>query len=470
MPRQGADLWGNVQISSNFADVCGSEGAEAVPTNAQRGEASNERGGMSVVKTSPEANEGLFASFRPLSTNFASEPNDNRSCLPVLPKQIIPLCARRPDASPSSQSLDINSRLNSMAQAVLASALQGVKLRKATIEKDASAPLFEGTLEREGLHEYHNTILDTNMEVWYDALGPEITFETKFFEITVETAELLRSCYETRVLQKQALSDAQTASLQMLESGLQKVIDEVRGEDEFVFVKTSCRSPKDTVIFASSFKEKYQAALKNSGSRSENSKLVSLLEAAIDLLKTRNACEMLQVFTSSERIYQDMTVATSNPERFEQHFAVRKWVTVPPSLEFRGFYHAGKLNALAQYNHSCFYDVVHNNTDKLVKMIRKYFEEKVQPRLVGANIAQCIVDFAVTDIEKEEIWVIELNPFVYTTDAGLFSWMHERKILENGPFEFRHVDRPRTGALVSIADEWKKMVEDEEAEFAAQKH
>lgn len=352
-----------------------------------------------------------------------------------------------------------------MAQPLLASALQGVKLRKATIEKDASAPLFEGTLEREGLHEYHNTILDTNMEVWYDVLGPEITFPTKFFEINVETAKLLISCYETRVLNKQSLNESQVKALQVLEEGLQKVIDEVRGNDEFVFVKTSCRSPKDTVIFATSFKEKYQTALKRSESRTENAKLVALLEAAIDLLKTRNAREMLQVFTSSERIYQDMTVATSNPERFEQHFAVRQWVTVPPSLEFRGFYNAGKLNALSQYNHACFYDVVHSNAKKLESMIIKYFEEKVKPKLLGSNIASCIIDFAVTDLEKEEIWVIELNPFVYTTDGALFSWRYERKILEEGPFEFRHVPKPLHGALVSIADEWKKMVEDEDAEF-----
>ena len=352
-----------------------------------------------------------------------------------------------------------------MDTAALSSALQGVKLRKAKIEKDASAPLFEGTLEREGLQGYHNSILDANMEVWYDVLGPEITFPTKFFEITFETAKLLMSCYDSRVLKKQELSVEQTAGLLKLEEGLQKVIDEVRGEDEFVFVKTSCRSPKDTVIFADSFKDKYKGALRKAGSRSENSKLVCLLEAAIDLLKTRNAKEMLQVFTSSERIYQDMNVATSNPGRFEQHFAVRKWVTVPPSLEFRGFYHNGQLNALSQYNHACYYDVVHQNAQKIQDMIFKYFAEKVKPKLAGSKISACIVDFAITDLEKEEIWVIELNPFVYTTDGALFSWMHERQLLENGPFEFRHVEKQRSGALVSIADEWRNLVEHEEAEW-----
>lgn len=354
----------------------------------------------------------------------------------------------------------------------LAAALAGAKLRPSKIEKDASAPLFAGTLEIEGLNQYHNDILDANMEVWYDALGPEITFPTKFFEITMSTANLLKSCYETIALQKRDLSDEQQKSLAELEKGLQVVIDEVKGEKgECVFVKTSCRSPKDTVVFASTFRSKYAETVARNGDRSENAKLVALLETAIDLLKTRNAKEMLQVFTSSERIYQDMSVATSHPDRFKQHFAVRKWITVPPSLEFRGFYHAGKLNALTQYNHCCYYEVVHKNAERIEKMILSYFEDKVKPKLVNSKINACIVDFALTDFESEDggIWVIELNPFLYTTDGALFSWTHEREILENGPFEFRYLTKPVRGALVSIADEWKKVVDDEEEQYSKKK-
>jgi len=349
--------------------------------------------------------------------------------------------------------------------AVEVSALQAVKLKHSKIEKDASKPLFEGTMEREGLQAYHTAILDMNIEVWYDLLG-EYTFPTKFFELTIETARLLMSCYETLVLNKSALSEDQAARLKALEDGLQAIIDEVRGGDDVVFVKTSCRSPKDTVVYSTRFRQLYRDSLASKPTRTENDKLVSLLDAAIDLLKTRSAHELLQTFTSSERIYQDMSVAVSHPDRFNQHFAIRKWVTVPPEMEFRGFYFNGKLNAISQYNHCCYYPHVANHAQTLAKNIQDFFYKNIQLRLQKGGITQCVVDFAVTNAENNEIYIIELNPFVYTTDGCLFSWTHERGILENGPFEFRYQAKECKGSLVAIADAWKKVVEEED-EIAA---
>jgi hypothetical protein len=55
------------------------------------------------------------------------------------------------------------------------------------------------------------------------------------------------------------------ACLKQIESRLEAVMNQVKSErydssesaqpDEFVFVKTSCRSPKDTVLFNSNFKQ-----------------------------------------------------------------------------------------------------------------------------------------------------------------------------------------------------------------------
>jgi hypothetical protein len=347
------------------------------------------------------------------------------------------------------------------ASPFLASELKGVRLRPSKIEKDASAPLFEGTMEREGLHNYHTTILDMNIEVWYDLLA-EVTFPTKFFDLSLETAKLFMSAYQTTVLNKQPLSDDQTNQLKALEDGLQAVIDQVRGQGDCVFVKTSCRSPKDTVVYSSRFKQLYRESLAKKDKKNENDKLAALLEAAIDLLKTFNAKELLATFTSSERIYQDMNVATSHPDRFNQHFAIRQWVTVPPDMEFRGFYANGKLNALSQYNHCCFYPRVADHHKQLVERIQNFFYEKVEPKLKAGKISSCVVDFAVCDEKLEQIYVIELNPFVYTTDGCLFSWTHERSLLENGPFEFRYLEKEKPGSLVAIADAWRAIVEDED--------
>lgn len=54
------------------------------------------------------------------------------------------------------------------------------------------------------------------------------------------------------------------------------------------------------------------------------------------------------MFSISERISQDMKLALAHPERFKEHFVIRKWVDLDPSLEFRGFVKNNKLNALSQ--------------------------------------------------------------------------------------------------------------------------
>ncbi|CAF1258662.1 unnamed protein product, partial [Didymodactylos carnosus] len=59
-----------------------------------------------------------------------------------------------------------------------------------------------------------------------------------------------------------------------------------------------------------------------------------------------------------------------------------------------------------------------------------------------------------------DIWVIELNPFMETTDGGLFSWQHERHILEgkNNGFEFRITQRPKPGALTMLPNSVRQLI------------
>lgn len=47
-----------------------------------------------------------------------------------------------------------------------------------------------------------------------------------------------------------------------------------------------------------------------------------------------------------------------------------------------------------------------------------------------------------------EVKVIELNPFMVTTDGALFSWEHERDLLEGADKEtiFRITERPKIGS------------------------
>ncbi len=68
-----------------------------------------------------------------------------------------------------------------------------------------------------------------------------------------------------------------------------KAIEEVKGTDTGVFVKTSSRSAKDTGIYHEKFKDLYKKYLREKQARDENDKIISLLEAGTYVQKMENA-------------------------------------------------------------------------------------------------------------------------------------------------------------------------------------
>jgi len=189
-----------------------------------------------------------------------------------------------------------------------------------------------------------------------------------------------------------------------------------------------------------------------------------LLEAGTLALMMEDAKQALQMFSISERIMQDMKLALEHPERFEkfEHFVVRKWVDLDPSMEFRGFVFDNKLNALSQYNHLAFFQHVVDEASDIVASINEFFYNIVLTRLKD-KFQKYIVDFALVPstnpTEKYKIWVIELNPFLPTTDGALFSWERERNVLENGPFEFRYNKKASNGARVMMNHAWRELLD-----------
>ena len=60
----------------------------------------------------------------------------------------------------------------------------------------------------------------------------------------------------------------------------------------------------------------------------------------------------------------------------------------------------------------------------------------------------CILLSSVTE---SKLWVIEINPYLETTDGALFSWEHERHLLEGKlGFVFRIVERVKPGAKTML--------------------
>jgi hypothetical protein len=154
-------------------------------------------------------------------------------------------------------------------------------------------------------------------------------------------------------------------------------------------------------------------------------------------------------------------------------------VSLDVSMEFRGFVKNGRLCALSQYNHLCFFPELLPRRAELESQIRMFFEEKIRSRL-AVSFDDYVIDFAVTE---SDVWVIELNPFMETTDGCLFSWQSERHILEGRrqdesvgiedddasgsgsggasaePFEFRLAESVRNGAKALVAHDWRLLME-----------
>jgi hypothetical protein len=318
------------------------------------------------------------------------------------------------------------------------------------------------------IENYQNSILDINMDTYYEALK-DFTFETKFLPFSINDAKAFMAAYDFLKEHKtlDGLAVEVKTTLSALEAGVQRVIDEVRGKDDCVFVKTSCRSAKDTAIFAQKFRDVYRELLSKKNPHSENDQVASLIEAAVLLLQTHNAKELVDTFVLSERVYEDLNIALGKSERWDQYFVVRKWYTIHPSMEFRGFVCNGALNALSQYNHLCYYPNVTKNEKGIGAAIVEYFNVNIKDRL-AKKFPQYVVDFAIVGDREENgkfvfdrIFVIELNPFLFSTDGALFSWGRERNLLEHGPFEFRVLDKEITAVKTKLSHDWRDVLEQE---------
>jgi len=163
--------------------------------------------------------------------------------------------------------------------------------------------------------------------------------------------------------------------------------------------------------------------------------------------------------------------------------------------EFRGFVKGGKLTAVSQYNHlsvfpellgdaqcglcskrfPCSCDVTEVSqtllpAKELGAKLSAFFYARCAPKLAG-KFDDYIIDFAIDS--AGQVLIIELNPFLETTDSCLFSWQKERALLEDGGIGdvpvVRHVPvvRLRTaverGVKSMLAAEWRTALEQQQA-------
>ncbi|GFO13447.1 cell division cycle protein 123 homolog [Plakobranchus ocellatus] len=264
---------------------------------------------------------------------------------------------------------------------------------------------------------------------------------------------------------KENLSAEERAKMVSMSSHLQKKIDAflIDHGAKFAFVKLSSRSPKDAPR-AQRFKEIYSELiskedLSNENQVSvENAQITCLLKAASQSLRMKSADDVIDMCVRSEYVYEDLLLELALPDRFRENWVIRQFVDIDVDMEFRGFVHQKRLTALSQYNCLIFSQRLANNKDFYLQRITEFFEVKIKPKL-ETFFNDYIIDFAVCEAGTK-IWVIEFNPFHTTTDSALFSWEHERDILEGSGADvvLRVVEKPKPGAKAMLPSGMRDLI------------
>eukprot|EP00090_Calanus_glacialis_P017849 TRINITY_DN27706_c0_g1_i8.p1 TRINITY_DN27706_c0_g1~~TRINITY_DN27706_c0_g1_i8.p1 ORF type:complete len:336 (-),score=132.00 TRINITY_DN27706_c0_g1_i8:64-1071(-) len=223
-----------------------------------------------------------------------------------------------------------------------------------------------------------------------------------------------------------------------------KVINDFGGE---VFLKLNWSSPKDATW----------VAFNNSMKCTSLSQLYLLLKSS-DFI----AHDLSKPFTSCEDWHQEDQVTVS------YSLVLRKWVDVNPGTEFRCWVASGQLVAICQRDTSNYYPHLAREEDSIKQDIVSFFQEQIRDKF---PLEHFVMD--VTRPRKDNVVLVDFNPWGDTTDSLMFSWeeLDEQKdgeqetcvryIRESGgvqPHPYRHYSIPRDMVdLASGTDPYKLM-------------
>jgi len=295
--------------------------------------------------------------------------------------------------------------------------------------------------------------MDVNIDEWYAAnienwIGDveDWTFPTRFVPVTPDLAEVLMEMFEKG---GESLDDNHKMNLlSTLIDQIDQKIQELDASDG-LFVKLSCRSPKDVTVDSEKMRQIYQETIGNIEIPSDNDVVIALYSSHIKALKVNCGREAIDMFVKSERIFSDLQLALQNRDSFSLNVIIRKWLPIELRHEFRGFVFNKNLNALSQYFDFCFFPQLVDEMEEIVANVTNTFnllKDKIK-------LENYICDFGIVN---GRVYIIELNPWLETTDSCLFSWFRDRNTLMNGPFECRFNTKLRGGIRGSVIEPWKK--------------
>jgi hypothetical protein len=302
---------------------------------------------------------------------------------------------------------------------------------------------FNKYVGKEKLDSIKTQFFDSGCQNWYDLIS-HLTFKTYFIDLSIENAKAIVNEHKNYIKLNKYDND--------ILQGLEGLIDTVIKENHLnkVFIKLSTRSPKDSpIIFEKATKEFINKLNKDIHATYEE-KFILLSQCVQDNFYTTNGKEAIDLFVTSERIYEDLTYSLENEEeysKFNIQIVIREWdQAIPIENEFRAFVMDRNLNAIGQYYYIFCFKGLAEKANVIKENLLSYFNEKLKPILPDI-LKDCIVDFVYTEKEGDnvDIKVIEINPFdgfalaSFAGSTGLFLLSEEKdkEVIQHGPLEIR---------------------------------
>jgi len=244
--------------------------------------------------------------------------------------------------------------------------------------------------------------------------------------------------------------------IRKLEKRIDVALQHKRFRRHGVFVRLSSRSPKDgQPLQVKSALAKYEKAFqelkstadeKNGYGDNPNTQMMALFKSQQPFWCVGSGKEALSLLLTSERVFIDLIRAiacTQTPnDKWSTNVIFRAWnPQLDESYEFRCFVHNGKLTAISQYNHYCVLRHLHPQKKRIQDLIVKFWQS-LHPCLPTKTYSSYVVDLAIVGPKKDQVIVVELNPYAISTGPSLFHWTIDKEVLHKGPLQFRLRDKP----------------------------
>ena len=315
------------------------------------------------------------------------------------------------------------------------------------------------------------------------------TFDTDIIQLSVEeAASLMALCRYNLCSKKSEYESKQEYYDTQINNIKQKINDSLSSNTwkSGFFCKLNSRSPKDYFIYQGNDPEIKQKFWNEMDSRliqqeniemkvandekqnvekfrhklSANNAILAYYKTTTELLRMKSADEVIDIFTQSFRILEDLSAAfRCGQDNVDIKVILREFKANIGDLqigEFRAFVHKKQINAITQYFSMIYFEEFQDEEyrKKVLDDIVGFYEKKIKDYI---ELDSFVMDFLYDD---GRVYIIELNPFYAQTGAGLFSWKKDRDLFMNGPLEFRVRTKMDDKIETYFAPKWKKSLDE----------